>query len=214
MRYISFLLCFSIILSACTGHGSFSKENNGPRQSFDTVGSINLLIKDYDAKGDIILAGGNFLENKDNAEPVDSEFGSMTYMLDLTSNVSMPDTKIQVTSDSTIVFNEHTLVKHIDKEGKAYYFWEEYTDELNLAKTAIKLVRNDSIIKTYSYFFAFKDINGTFEQFKKVYKESLAIEQGSDNAKKVKQQKTGATTKDLFEQNYMATLVTAEYAIE
>ena len=210
--YITYLFSLVILFSACTGTSKTSfQEEPKEKQSFDSIGIVNLKIKDYSARGNVSVE--YFEENNSSAEP--TKFTNDYQGLDLTSELIPSNGKIEVTSDSTILFNEHVLNKKIDAKGDVFYVWEEFKDDLKLEKTAVKLVRKENSVLVYAYFISFDNKRGaTYKQFKEVYQKNLKAQQENDNAEMLRQKKNGSTPKDLYLNNFFATLITSEYTIE
>lgn len=214
MRHITFLFCLAILFTACTGNmtsKTSTEDKPKEKQSFDSVCTVNLKIKDYSARGNVSVE--YFVENNNSAEP--AKFTNEYQGFDLTSDLAPSNDKIEVISDSTILFNKHVLNKKTDSSGNVFYIWEEFKDDLKLEKSAVKLVRKENVVHVYAYFISFEnDRGGTYKQFKDLYKKNLKAQQEKDNAEILRQEKTGSTPKELYLNNFFATLVTTEYTIE
>ena len=180
------------------------------KQTFDSTGVVKLIIKDYTVRGDV--PAYCFDERLGFAVPASTDGIAG---IDLSGEATINSSEINVTSDSTIIYNGHMHSKITDPNGNVFYYYEELKDDLKLAKFATKIVREDDNVIVTSYIISFDNKKGgTFEQFKKLYTDNLKAEQENNKAEILRQQKQGSTPKDLYENNYKVNFTEVEYTLD
>lgn len=208
-RIFLFLL-IPVLFFSCAGNTDTMTQKK-EEQSFDSTGVVKLNIKDYSVRGDVPV---EYLEEHlGAAEP--ASLTSDYVGFDLSGDVTINNTDINVTSDSTITFNDHIHTKMMDPNGNVYYYYEKFEDDLKLAKVASKIVRKNNDVIVTGYIIKFEnDMGGTFKQFKKLYSDNLKAQLENNKAEMLRQEKQGSTPKDLYENNFKVIFTRIEYTLE
>lgn len=204
------LFLIPVLFFSCVGNTDTMTQKK-EKQSFDSTGVVKLNIKDYSVRGSVPV---EYLEEHlGAAEPAALTSDYMGF--DLSGDVTINNTDINVTSDSTITFNDHIHAKMTDPNGNVYFYYEKFEDDLKLAKVASKIVRKNNDIIVTGYIIKFEnDMGGTFKQFKKLYSDNLKAQLENNKAEMLRQEKQGSTPKDLYEHNYKVIFTRIEYTLE
>ncbi len=206
MRNFILFVFIIVFISACTG----SKDSQKEIQTFDSSDTIdNLLFQYHYARGGTKV---KYFEENDSTADFPKISHSDPDGYDFTHLLKIEKSKIIVTSDSTIRFNNdtHELIKRTDSKGNAYYMNEEYTDSLKLGKSVIKIIRKNDIVWVFMYGIDYsKELGFPYGYTLDLYSRLQKAKENNDSSRVFLENRF----KEVYEDSYVVSFIEEKFLI-